>query len=100
MAGFLLTRQAPVGKWGAATFSLMMTDENHEAHRGHRVDMGGERSIDPYGEANWHGWEELSPPIPPIPPMPSTTAAQHDAGRAAERPAQPLQPPPAALLCR
>jgi hypothetical protein len=39
MAGFLLTRQAPAGKWGAATYALQRTDtpECHRDHRGHRT---------------------------------------------------------------
>jgi hypothetical protein len=39
MAGFVLTRQAPAGKWGVATYALQMTDAA-EGHRGHR---GGPR---------------------------------------------------------
>jgi hypothetical protein len=39
MAGFVLTRQAPPGKWGVATYALQKTDapEGHRDHRGHRV---------------------------------------------------------------
>src|SRR5262249_54580424 len=39
MAGFVLTRQAPVGRWGVATYALQKTDgaEDHRDHRGHRV---------------------------------------------------------------
>jgi hypothetical protein len=38
MAGFVLTRQAPAGKWGVATYALQKTDapEDHRGHRGHR----------------------------------------------------------------
>ena len=38
MAGHVLTRQAPAGKWGRATFSLQKTvgEQNHRDHRGHR----------------------------------------------------------------
>jgi hypothetical protein len=38
MAGFVLTRQAPAGKWGVATFSLKQAneEERHRGHRGHR----------------------------------------------------------------
>jgi hypothetical protein len=37
MAGFILTRQAPAGKWGAATYALKRTEgqEGHRDHRGH-----------------------------------------------------------------
>lgn len=40
MAGFVFTRQAPVGKWGAATYALKNTarDEGHRDHRGHGVE--------------------------------------------------------------
>jgi hypothetical protein len=47
MAGFVLTRQAPAGKWGAATYALKPTDlqEEHRDHRGHGPDDG--RPLDP-----------------------------------------------------
>jgi hypothetical protein len=37
MAGFVLTRQAPAGKWGAATYALVKTggQEGHRDRRGH-----------------------------------------------------------------
>ena len=35
MADFVLTRQAPAGKWGAATYALKKTGVG-EMHRGHR----------------------------------------------------------------
>ena len=40
MAGFVLTRQVPVGKWGKATYALKKTAEegDHRGHRGHRVE--------------------------------------------------------------
>ena len=39
MAGFVFTRQAPAGKWGAATYALKKTaeDGDHREHRGHRA---------------------------------------------------------------
>jgi hypothetical protein len=38
MAGFVLTRQASPGKWGAATYALKKTmGEDHRDHRGHRA---------------------------------------------------------------
>lgn len=54
MAGFVLTRQAAVGKWGSATYVLTKTDggEKDRDHRGHRG-----VSCRP------------SSPIPPMPPM-------------------------------
>lgn len=40
IAGFVLTRQAPVGKWGVATYALKQTGEadKHRDHRGHKPD--------------------------------------------------------------
>lgn len=37
VGGFVLERQAPVGKWGAATYVLKIpnTNEEHGGHRGH-----------------------------------------------------------------
>ncbi|AMA59450.1 hypothetical protein BCCGELA001_26385 [Bradyrhizobium sp. CCGE-LA001] len=58
MAGFVLTRQAAVGKWGSATYMLTKTDggENHRDHRGHREgklppapDIGADNPYAPYG---------------------------------------------------
>ena len=40
MAGFVLTRQAPVGRWGAATYALIPTDGPKE-HRDHRAHSPG-----------------------------------------------------------
>lgn len=37
IAGFMLTRQAPAGKWGVATYALTKTGEA-DKHRDHRVD--------------------------------------------------------------
>ena len=52
-AGFVLTRQAPAGKWGAATYALAQTADpiGHRPHRGHRPDGA-----------------ELHPPMPPMHP--------------------------------
>lgn len=40
MAGFVLTRQAPAGRWGATTYALKSTDEGdgHRGHKGHGTD--------------------------------------------------------------
>ena len=64
MAGFVLTRQAPAGKWGVATYALKRTGENegHRDHRGHRV---------PTGSRSTH-------PMPPMPPMLMAGAAPTD----------------------
>jgi hypothetical protein len=39
-AGFVLSRQVPAGKWGAATYALAHADDpiGHRTHRGHRLD--------------------------------------------------------------
>ena len=41
MAGFVFTRQAPAGKWGAATYALKRTsgEEGHRDHRGHKEEQ-------------------------------------------------------------
>lgn len=58
LSGFMLTRQAPVGHWGHATYALQRTsapeDEGHRDHRGHRDSD-----------------ESLDPPMTPMTPMPS-----------------------------
>ena len=56
-AGFVLTRQPPAGKWGAATYALAQTADpiGHRPHRGHRPD-----------EAESH---------PPMTPMPDALGA-------------------------
>jgi hypothetical protein len=50
MAGFVLTRQAPAGKWGAATYALNQTDadKEHGDHRGHETEEGLEQPDTPY----------------------------------------------------
>ena len=51
MAGFVFTRQAPAGTWGAATYALKKTmGEDHRDHRGHRK-VGSPKSVsdDPDG---------------------------------------------------
>lgn len=55
VAGFVMTRQAPAGDWGVATYALNQIAEP-ERHRGHR------------------GHERVARPISPMPPMPSEIA--------------------------
>jgi hypothetical protein len=59
-AGFVLTRQAAAGKWGAATYALAKTGDaiGHRAHRGHRPD----------------GIEPMTP-MTPMTPMPDAVDA-------------------------
>ncbi len=52
MVGHILTRQPAAGRWGAATYALVLADESNE-HRDHR----GQQSDDD--------------PMPPMAPMPS-----------------------------
>src|SRR5262245_50936902 len=41
LAGFILTRQAPAGHWGVATYALekVEADETHRGHGGHRSEQ-------------------------------------------------------------
>ena len=50
MAGFVFTRQAPAGKWGAATYALKRTtgEEGHRDHRGHKEEGPPEFTDAPY----------------------------------------------------
>jgi hypothetical protein len=50
MAGFVFTRQASAGKWGAATYALKKTtgEEAHKDHRGHREERPPEFPDAPY----------------------------------------------------
>ena len=77
MAGLILTRQAPAGKWGVATYALekVEADETHRGHRGHRTEEGGP---DPTSAgANGHP-ASMSDPMPPMPPMPSAIADENE----------------------
>ena len=60
MAGWMLTRQRPPGRWGATTYALVATDnvDEHRDHRGHRPDAN---------------------PMPPMVPMVSGTGTQSPA---------------------
>jgi hypothetical protein len=52
MAGFVLTRQVPAGKWGVATYALEKTDAlgDHRGHRGHRVTDAPDAPYAPYAD--------------------------------------------------
>ena len=75
MAGFVLSRQAPVGTWGAATFALQKTSmaERDRGHRGHVVEVLLPNA--PYAKrapgANGLGETPARAPMAPMPPMPS-----------------------------
>jgi hypothetical protein len=82
-AGYVLTRQAPAGKWGAATYALKSTDgrEGHRDHRGHgATGPAGDRPDAPHaaGRGNTYGVDAgaCDGPEPPMPPMPSAAAPQ------------------------
>jgi hypothetical protein len=83
MAGFVLTRQPPAGKWGAATYALKRTGtgEDHRDHRGHSATDAPDG---PYGDGggsgNGHAAEAPQCRMPPMPPMPSPTHSQSAPG--------------------
>jgi hypothetical protein len=72
LAGFVLTRQAPPGRWGAATYALKKTGEaeGHRDHRGHRANGEAQVRTDaPYAPdadgpciANGHAIENSDAP--------------------------------------
>jgi hypothetical protein len=78
MAGFVFTRQAAAGKWGAATYALKRTaaPEKHRDHRGHRADDPDA----PYGDGgateNGKAPIESQTPTTPMPPTPSPASAK------------------------
>ena len=61
IAGLVLTRQPPAGRWGAATYAMKSTG-SQEAHRGHRG----------HGTSS----EIHHTPMPPMGPMPAGSAAE------------------------
>jgi hypothetical protein len=79
MAGFVLTRQAPAGKWGVATYALRKTGgaDDHRDHRGHR---GADAPDGPYADGDHRGdgnaAEASQSPMPPMAPMPSPASPQ------------------------
>ena len=85
MAGFLFTRQAPAGKWGASTYALKKTAgaEGHRDHRDHRehgVDgLLSEQADAPYASdanggchINKYVADVSNTPMLPMPPMPQS----------------------------
>ena len=79
LGGFVLTRQAPPGKWGATTYAIQRTTDaqSDRGHRGHRTD---EPTINVNGTTNGSDPEpqdgknnvqnESAGPMPPTNPMP------------------------------
>ena len=74
IAGFVLTRQAAIGKWGKATYALKKTAEDGD-HRGHRGHQGESQAHEHANGANDRAAEESDGPMTPMTPMPS---APHD----------------------
>ena len=72
IAGFVLTRQEAIGRWGKATYALKRTaeDEDHREHRGHR---GPSQGHDGNGANHQAGSDR---PMTPMTPMPSVAARQ------------------------
>jgi hypothetical protein len=72
MAGFVLTRQAPAGKWGAATYALAKSDGRAETHRGQGTPGDSDAPYGPYASGGCEAkGEAAGDPMPPMTPMPS-----------------------------
>jgi hypothetical protein len=90
LAGRVLTRQAPAGHWGAATYALKNTtgDQGHRGHRGHSEPSGeGEAPTTPMtpmtaaAPGNFgQGDEAPMTPMSPMTPATHDNFAQHDGG--------------------
>jgi len=89
MAGFVLTRQAPAGKWGAATYALKRT-VMEEGHRDHRGDGNAEDQSkfaeapyapDASGARDINASDSARASMPPMPPMPSPAPAKSAPGQ-------------------
>ena len=84
IAGFVLTRQAPVGNWGTATYAMKQTGdpEGHRDHRGHRNGASPDDPYAPYAnrghqkEADGSG--DPTNPMTPMVPMPAPPAEKSD----------------------
>jgi hypothetical protein len=76
VAGFVLTRQEPVGTWGKATYALKKTAEegDHRGHRGHRRESQTHEHANGRNDHSVEGSDDPIPPMPPMPPMPSATS--------------------------
>lgn len=84
MAGFVLSRQAAVGKWGVATYALTKTERQggHRDHRGlresaqpgHQPDAPDAPDAGGGSGASVEDSGVNSSSMPPTPPMPSATS--------------------------
>jgi hypothetical protein len=75
IAGFVMTRQEAIGKWGKATYALKKTakDGSHRGHGGHQA----ETQAHEHGNgANGQAAEGPDRPMTPMPPMPSAAARE------------------------
>jgi hypothetical protein len=58
MAGFVLTRQTPAGRWGVATYALKKTgEEGHRGYRGHKTDDPDDPDDEAEHDCNGHAFE-------------------------------------------
>jgi hypothetical protein len=80
--GYVLTRQAAAGKWGAATYALRRTGEGHREDRGDG-DSDGPDAPDAAGEGASAPPETGRPndAIPPMVPMATRSAAAPEMDR-------------------
>ena len=81
LAGFVLTRQASAGKWGAATYALGETGgqegrREHREHREHNVEGPQRTRPETLYAANSSNLGANYGPKPPMTPMPSDTPQQ------------------------
>ena len=75
IAGFVLTRQEAIGRWGKATYALKKTsaDGDHRGHRGHRDPSQSH-------DANGSNHAGSDGPMTPMTPMPSAAQPQEAPG--------------------
>jgi hypothetical protein len=80
IAGFVLTRQTAIGKWGKATYALKKTgdDGDHRGHGGHQRETEAHEHAN---GANNQAVEGSDGPMTPMTPMPSA----HSRRTAAEK---------------
>jgi len=68
IAGFVMTRQQPVGKWGKATYALKKTaeDENHGGHGGHPSELQAHEEANGFSDRSTEGSDDPTPPMTPM----------------------------------
>ena len=83
IAGLVLTRQPPPGRWGVTTYSMSSAGdpENHGHHRGHRVEAASDAPYAGGVPASSVGRPlAVSGPMPPMVPMGSTPDDETESG--------------------